>query len=376
MAQEFDKYQLSESEHDRIYRQIEARYLAKSSQQDQPIAIITGGQPGSGKSGLTAIAKERFAEQGGYVLLDADILRGRHPAYHSLRLVDEKNAANYTHKDAGMWAMKLKEAAMSGRRNLVIDQTSRDAASVERLTKQLKDGGYVVEFHILAVNPMISEQRAYLRYEREKAATGYGRFVTKDVHDSAYSGLEASLFAVESKKLADAISFYDNKLAKVFDFYLVNGIWLGGDSASKVFSNIRGNKLSIDEKVTLANGYVELSGLVKGRIKSSNDIDAIEDYKNAERLRIMAKWDLVRDAFELPSSDIGRLVKVDALADYKDFLVDAARFKEAKSNAVSQLPNNRVAQVNMLDQVFSSIIKSREPMAHELYTSKENYLSR
>jgi len=46
-----DKYKLSEEEHNKIYKEIEKEVFVNSTPQDEPIAIIVGGQPGCGKGG-------------------------------------------------------------------------------------------------------------------------------------------------------------------------------------------------------------------------------------------------------------------------------------------------------------------------------------
>jgi len=162
-------FQLSQDEHDAIYRRIEARYLPKSQPQEQPTAIITGGQPGSGKSGITTQAKSELAARGGYLLIDADKLRGFSPLYQLALEADDREAANLTHPDAGRWAQRLTVVGAQGRRNLIIDQTSKDAASVENLASQLKAAGYRVELRVMVVNERFSEQRIHTRYEQQKA---------------------------------------------------------------------------------------------------------------------------------------------------------------------------------------------------------------
>ena len=58
-------YKLGAERHESIYtKKIAARYLPRSKPQEQPTAIITGGQPGSGKSSLTALTVNQFRDSG------------------------------------------------------------------------------------------------------------------------------------------------------------------------------------------------------------------------------------------------------------------------------------------------------------------------
>ncbi|RDH41814.1 zeta toxin family protein [Zooshikella ganghwensis] len=71
------QYVLPKEIHDNIFEnEIKPFHLAKSQTQEKPLAIITGGQPGSGKSGITSEAKK-----------------------------DDIQAANLTHQDASQWAI-------------------------------------------------------------------------------------------------------------------------------------------------------------------------------------------------------------------------------------------------------------------------------
>ncbi|NHZ35363.1 zeta toxin family protein [Massilia rubra] len=203
-------YELDKAEHDRLYALIARDHLSCVEPQDKPMAIITGGQPGSGKGTLTAQAKQEFATQGGYVLVDPNELRLSHPAYFELMSENDREAADLTHSDASTWAKRLTSDAIDGRRNLIIDQTSKNADSLVALTTRLSEAGYHVELRVMAVNPELSYLRTLLRYENQKAQEGMGRFVPKNVHDAAYEGLPDSVEAVERAKSANAVKVYRN----------------------------------------------------------------------------------------------------------------------------------------------------------------------
>jgi len=62
-------------QHEAIYKEVIAPYyLSQSKPREHTCAIISSGQPGSDKSGLTKMAVEHFHESG-YVLVDADKVR-------------------------------------------------------------------------------------------------------------------------------------------------------------------------------------------------------------------------------------------------------------------------------------------------------------
>lgn len=171
------------------YQETEARALAKTLAQETPHVILLGGQPGSGKSGLAVMARNELSQRGGAVVIDADKLREKNPAYRALSETDPQNAADLTHKEASEWARRLTTAAVQGRRNLVIDGTMRDPEGILTLAGKLREHGYTVEARVIAVNPEVSITRARLRFEEQVAARGVGRFVNQAQHDVAYQGL-------------------------------------------------------------------------------------------------------------------------------------------------------------------------------------------
>ncbi|NHZ40133.1 zeta toxin family protein [Massilia aquatica] len=201
-------YELDQAEHDRLYALIARDHLSSVEPQQQPRAIITGGQPGSGKGNLTADAKRELATQGGYVLVDPNELRLSHPQYFELMRENDREAASLTHRDASKWAKRLAIDAMDGRRNLIIDQTSKNAESLVALTTRLRQAGYHVTLRVMAVNSEWSTLQLLMRYEIQKSQEGMGRFVPQAVHDAAYAGLPASVEAVERARSVDAVQVY------------------------------------------------------------------------------------------------------------------------------------------------------------------------
>jgi pantothenate kinase-related protein Tda10 len=83
----------------RKYADIEKKALEDCERQDAPIAIITGGQSGSGKGNLTKEAQARFEHEGKCVLIDADDLRESHPDFVHHMKTNDKTAAIGTTAD-------------------------------------------------------------------------------------------------------------------------------------------------------------------------------------------------------------------------------------------------------------------------------------
>lgn len=283
-------YKLSTDEHEKRYAKIEAEYLPKSTAQERPHAVITGGQPGSGKSGITAGAKSDLTARGGFLLIDADLLRLRHPNYTELLHTNDRTAANLTHPDAGVWAARLLVAGAAAKRNLIIDQTSKDPGALVNLSDKLRSLGYTVELRAMAVNEKISEQRIHSRYEGQKFEVGVGRFSTKDNHDFAYKGLPLSVDAVEKNRSVDSIKLFDKDHRQIYSNELRNGQWEKAEQARIAMETERGKSMTLPERKAYSETYDKLLGLVgrPERKASADEIKVLSDLQQSARRGLMA----------------------------------------------------------------------------------------
>lgn len=316
-------FKLSPDEHEAYYQEIEAEYLPKSLPREQPRAIITGGQPGAGKSGITDEAKDELAKAGGYVLIDADKLRKHSPQYKPAMLADDRLAANRTHPDAGPWASRLTFAAAEGRRNLIIDQTSKDPAAVEDLAGKLKLAGYTVELRVMGVNETVSQLRIATRYETMKAESGFGRYSTRDNHDLAYAGVAQTVARVEQNKTVDAIRIYDKNHVPIKENVLQDGEWLHQADAAERMHAERNRPLTLEERREIAAGYDELSIMIEAPERAATPAEKaeIEGLRTAAHDRLnsvsrkVAEFEEIKQAYQNEDPGIGSIVRRGTLID-------------------------------------------------------------
>lgn len=250
-----------------VYTKTERHALDHTVAQEKPRAILLGGQPGSGKSEIALMAAQELNARGGAVVIDADQLREKNPAYKKLSITDPKNAADLTHKEAAEWARRLTTAMVQGRRNLVIDGTMRDPKGILTLAAKLREHGYTVEARVIAVNPEVSINRARLRFEEQVAIRGVGRFVNQAQHDVAYKGLADSVSALESARAVDAIRVYNASQREIYANQLVRGSWQKEPGAQQALTEERVRTLTHAEhrnQVALLTDITRLAGQREG----------------------------------------------------------------------------------------------------------------
>lgn len=276
MVNSDNPYVLSAVDHADIRDAIFSENLPRCTAQERPRAFITGGQPGAGKSLLAELAKSELREEGGYLVIDADRYRNKHPLYGYLQQIEPTQAANYVHKDAGMWATELKDKGIEERFNVLIDQTSKDPDALVKLGRELREAGYRVELHVMAVSAQISEQRIHSRYESQMALAGFGRFATKDNHDYAYNALPLSLDVAETEQAVDRIVLYDKNGQAFYENNVNNGQWSNSHRAVDALQAERQKPLTMHEQAEFAKIYDKLVTMAEARHAPTEELKTLK----------------------------------------------------------------------------------------------------
>lgn len=293
-------------EHRRLYlAQILPEALASSAPSSAPQAIITGGQPGSGKSRLAIAAREEFRHGHGCVTVDADICREVHPQYAHLARQDPRTAADRTHADAAAWATQLTRDAVQARRNLVIDQTSRDSQALGQLLDQLKANGYRTELRVMAVPYEVSLQRIHSRFETHLQSGALARFSSRQSHDHAWQGLADTVRASQAWPHLDSIAVYDLAHRQIHRSDRSEGTGVQSAqgpqtfAAFAAFSGERGRALTLTERRDLVARWDHIAAQLQrpGRHASTQEIEAVDSYRAAaaRRLDLLVFGELPRD---------------------------------------------------------------------------------
>lgn len=171
----------------------------------KPVAIVTMGGPASGKT--TALKHLGFAARNDFVHVDSDAIKtgDAHlgtkglPEFHEAASmghladgtpVSAKSGAAVVHEESSAIADRLRDKAISARKNVIIDGTGKNANKHIQLVKHLKEQGY----HVHLVMPhQTAEKAKALNKER---ATATGRHVPEATVDEAYSKIPHNFDAV------------------------------------------------------------------------------------------------------------------------------------------------------------------------------------
>lgn len=182
-----ESFKLSEADHDRYYRDIEADLLAPRRPVSHPRVVITGGQPGSGKSKLLEQSRKDFPD-GNVVVINGDDLRAYHPKAEEIFNLDYKRFAERTDPDGREWTRKLFDRAIETWRNIVFESTMREAGPIAKTMERLRTEGYHLTAKVVATHERMSTTGIFRRYEEQKAEKGYGCWSELTSHDAGYEG--------------------------------------------------------------------------------------------------------------------------------------------------------------------------------------------
>jgi len=184
-----------------LHNKIIKNFLSKTQKATgKPVAVITGGGSGSGKS--TVI--KHMMGQGGLgkdlVHVDADEIKKHIPEYQEgVAKKDEKTAA-FVHDESSHVTSEMINQSVKDGKNFLYDSTFSNTAKFEKLIGHLKSNGYHVHIVYADLPPEEAEKRATQR------AAKSGRKVPTDTIRSTHKNALNSLNKLHH--LADSVSVY------------------------------------------------------------------------------------------------------------------------------------------------------------------------
>ena len=196
-----DKYKLSEEEHNKIYKKIEKEVFVNSTPQDEPIAVIVGGQPGCGKGGVIAYTKNQVEAKGKcIILITTDEYKPYHPNAIEIARKYPTEYVEIVEQDAGPWTGSIMKKAIEDKHNFIFEGTLKNDRILDRI-QELKQNGFNVTVRALAVPRLESLLTVHERYEKQMEVLTYGRLISIEHHNKAYDGIPAVVDKIEKSGL-------------------------------------------------------------------------------------------------------------------------------------------------------------------------------
>ena len=164
----------------------------------RPIAVLTGGGSGSGKS---SVLKEIMPPlRDSLVHIDADEMKGLLPEYQKMLAEKDDRAAEIAHPESSALVQQAIQASVDGNKSFVYDSTFSRKNDMEKLINRLKGMGYEVHIVYVDLPVEVAKERSDLR------AKETGRKVPHEIIEAAHKGATETLSAVHH--LADSVSIF------------------------------------------------------------------------------------------------------------------------------------------------------------------------
>jgi len=200
----------------KIFNSEKYQLIKKCIVSSQPVCILLGGQPASGKSNLVTVAEEKFSTT--FLNVNGDDYRQYHPC--SKKLI--KSVNDYSEKTqifSNVFTEELINAAINNQFNIIIEGTMRNSHTSLDTALRFKNSGFKVYAFVIAVPGLVTELGIYDRYQKEVNRTGFGRLADVNVHNIAIDGLKKTIDVLYAKNAVDGISIFTFRAEKLFKEY-------------------------------------------------------------------------------------------------------------------------------------------------------------
>ena len=177
---------LSEEELDVMYEDAKSLLFdGYPSEVSNPVAILTGGQPGAGKSGIVLKSKKEFDKINKKpVILDGDTYRGLYPNSVVIAKNYPELYLDITNRATGKVMGRLIEYAIDEGYDFIREGTLNSAEIVDQLINSPRKHKIIIR--LLAVSREESLMSCFERYILMKKNMGIGRFTTIEAHDKRF----------------------------------------------------------------------------------------------------------------------------------------------------------------------------------------------
>lgn len=262
-----------------IYLRERKDLLSDLMPQEKPLAFILGGQPASGKSKLAKEFMGNFSNDN-ILFVNGDIYREFHPNRQEL-INNPLSYSKETQIFSNVFTENLIREAIENKYNIMVEGTMRNPQVPYNTAKMFKENGYEVEILAISAPSVFTELGLYNRYQEEINFQGWGRLAEIESHNSAVSGILASLDLLYNEKAVDKIHLYSYQAEKhIVSFSLQNNEWNIDDLPSNYIIDAREIQLQRKENITklIERGENTLSQISDNLKPKVNEI--LEKLKN------------------------------------------------------------------------------------------------
>ena len=180
----------------KLLAKYETNQIKYSKNNNRPIAIITAGQPGSGKTPLLAKYKQILNENHGTdaVLNNADFYRFCIPGTHKIASDFPEFASELTDPVVKAMRKNLIEEAIKQKQSIIVENTLGDTIITDLLKQSDSHEMWITAMAVSRQESLLSD---FERYIKMKDNCDVARLVSIEAHDKRYHALDKNIASLE-----------------------------------------------------------------------------------------------------------------------------------------------------------------------------------
>lgn len=172
-----------------VLAKLETKTSSGKDKSKRPIAVITGGQPGAGKSALIATYKSLLENKYNVkpVINNADFYRFCVPGSYRIATEFPESASKLTDPVVKMMRKNLMEESINQEQSIIIENTLGDTIAVDRMRQSKAHDIWLALMAVPREESLLSD---FERYIKMKDACDVARLVSVEAHDKRYYALD------------------------------------------------------------------------------------------------------------------------------------------------------------------------------------------
>ena len=181
-----------------VLAKLETKSNNKVADDKRPIAVITGGQPGAGKSALIATYKAILEQQYDIkpVINNADFYRFCVPGSYKIATYFPESASKLTDPVVKLMRKNLMEESILQGQSIIIENTLGDTIAFDRMAESKVHDIWLALMAVPREESLLSD---FERYIKMKEACDVARLVSVEAHDKRYYALDRIANQLENR---------------------------------------------------------------------------------------------------------------------------------------------------------------------------------
>ncbi|WP_055631784.1 zeta toxin family protein [Streptomyces griseoruber] len=173
--------------------------------QPRPVVVVVAGQPGAGKTWIADLVQAVLDRRGGAVRVGRDLYKPVHRHYDHALAADVRTAGALVRPDTARWQAAVEAHVREKGFDAVVESALADPDDFRASSTAYRAAGHRIEVVAVATSEALSQLGIVDRFLTE-AATGGGRYVSWENHDSCAKNLLNTLAVLEAEQLADRVT--------------------------------------------------------------------------------------------------------------------------------------------------------------------------